>query len=234
MFPLIQKLLEDVNLQYRDKTRIANPPSHFSKPKVKGEKRDLEKLSSKNVQAVGAGVDAVVYHNKNNPSKAGTVNKWVQDQAKSPEDNGTIQYLVRGNSLNNPFIPKVYDIRVVKNRNNKYDYHITMEKLHGTLAEAGLDPQQLSALVNQVLENYDGPEMTMPILSNVIKHGAEDISVRIGGKEYNYTSTFLDAIDLVLDTILSTGSELDLHANNVMLRLTSVGMQLVITDPLIR
>ena len=127
----------------------------------------------------------------------------------------------------NPFFPRIYRHRVYKNKaisvSRLSDYFMTgvvmMEKLH-PLAGGKVPLEVIQAMFRNLgFEISDVDE-----ISDMFKT-KHDVAQRV--KETT-NKKFAEALQL----LLSSGRSLfDLHANNWMVRLTSVGPQLVILDP---
>lgn len=202
---------------------------------------ELRNLGSRHTRAIGVGSEAIIFHNSINPVKAGVVNKWLRDQHYDTHHNAVIQYLIQGNALNNPHVPKVYDIRRVVKENKRghlrYDFHIKMEKLAFTMENANtyIDRLQFQAITGQVLIDCDSPELNKTKLMGIIY---DLVNIPSNQYQLNSDSTYevnpklLQTIRLINSIGTQYNACNDMHANNAMIRLTSVGMQLVINDPL--
>ena len=127
----------------------------------------------------------------------------------------------------NPFFPRIYRHRVYKNKpitvSRISDYSMTgvvmMEKLHPMFGGEVPD-EVIRAMFNNLginIENFVNISQMFRYSTDVAKRMAE---------------TTNDQFAEALRILLGTGRRFfDLHANNWMVRLTSVGPQLVILDP---
>ena len=127
----------------------------------------------------------------------------------------------------NPFFPRIYRHKVYKNKpitvSRISDYSMTgvvmMEKLHPMLG--GKIPEEvIRAMFNNLginIRNFDDISQMFRYKTDMAKRMAE---------------TTNDQLAEALRILLGSGRRFfDLHTNNWMVRLTSVGPQLVILDP---
>lgn len=208
-----------------------------------------------NVSELGRGVEAIVY-SKSSDSGIGTVSKWIRKSKFDIENNSVIQFLIRSNEANNIFAPKVYKITKIthpdaaaddddvdefwKNLRPKYDKHyiIKMEKLQ-KLRE--LSSVELFALMRTMSEtgDFDGAEditvhpADVALSINRLVNRGRGTRVEVDGKiSFDANEQLIEIIQLVRDVTKDTpGCRSDIHMDNVMVRRTSVGPQLVFTDP---
>lgn len=203
-----------------------------------------KKIAARDNVVLGQGRDAIVYQNSG-AKGIGVVTKQVR-AGVGIDDNGTIQYLIRGNKLGNPFVPVVYEIKSVS-RQGRFDaevvtdYFIKMEKLHATLIDVDLDIDQSVALMRQVWSfNEDAVWKSNKTVRHLIEAGcnseqSDQLTVQDnGGNEVELTRTdsCKQVIALLRQVAKDTGDLHDIHSDNIMVRLTQVGMQVVISDPL--
>lgn len=216
-----------------------------------------ESLSKSNTKLLGVGVDAIVFHNPHNPREVGVVNKWLRNQNTPANKNAIIQFLIKGNKLGNPFIPVIYSIREIQTKTGKYDFHIKSEKFYSTLNDIDLDVLQLQSLFNQMFNKFDidftSNDTALPIrndpynikrlLSRVIRTSITeprgmyiytDLKDKTDAKYVTYTKAYGQAIALIRQMLkANTNLYEDSHMNNMMIRVTSSGLQLVFNDPLV-
>lgn len=237
---LIRKLIEYNNLQVKVKSQPRQTPYQNKRAdEIQNTANDdinnSEVLPNKSTKVLGAGIDAIVFHNDQKPQQAGVITKWVRQQLTDYNSNPVIQYLVKGNSMGNPFIPVVYEIKQHQTNDEFYEYFIKMEKLHNTLHRMNLDSNQVLMLLTQIIPEYDGPKIRKEELETLIEESFYDLSgLTIGNKLYKYNENYLKTLKLIRNIVHSSNSNApDMHSNNIMIRLTSVGMQLVIIDPIV-
>lgn len=126
---------------------------------------------------------------------------------------------------NNPFFPKLYGYKLVEQPDSSFYLYVFMEKL---LPLTLLDKD----VATQLLQNVGLPfNKDWPITySFLLRYELEHKSSR---QEMMYTTQypqFKKAMKLLEPLIKLYGN--DMHVDNFMVRLTSVGPQLVIIDPL--
>lgn len=172
-------------------------------------------------RTLGAGIQGVAFRT-NRPN---TVRKvYGLDDLTDP-------YYVFINTIqrhqDNPFFPRVYSHRVYKNKSISVsrisDYAMTgvvmMEKLHPLLD--GKVPEEVA---RSLFSNLGIDVRDFDDISQIFRN-RRDIQKII---DQTTNRKFAEALGI----LLSSGRRLfDLHANNWMIRLTSVGPQLVILDP---
>lgn len=140
-------------------------------------------------------------------------------------------------SSKNPFLPRVYEVSLAKTPKGNDLPTFKMEKLQ-TLTS--IDDSMLFGIANSLFNdatslaytaglldsNPDSGEITDHCLANMIKyvlkfHKFDEIK----------NSKFKEALLFINELAEENKLSLDLHANNFMIRPTSHGPQLVITDP---
>jgi hypothetical protein len=199
------------------------------------------KLKDSPDSILGAGIDAVVFHSSK-PQNAGVVTKWVRDQKYDAKNNTYVQYLIK--NQNNPYVPVVYSITQHNLQDGEYSFSIQMEKLHNTVKEyliININDEHLFRVVvalfftdestDYLMRTYfhENPKIIIKLMCSVL----DDHTV---GYDVNpQLSAIIEKIHNVItqQRTLYGNSRVgvDLHLENVMIRLTSVGPQLVITDP---
>lgn len=188
------------------------------------------------LQYINAGTEAVVYQNKK-PSAQGMIIKTIQNSSHSSEQNGTIQYLIRGNDANNTLIPVVYNIKQIQ-IGDRYTFTIQMEKLQPLTDRDVTDSLLCQALLSSLLNptdvdnpmHFDDTETFGELVSDILSGTATTVNVY--GVERTISKFAIQFRHLLHDISQTTGYDLDIHDDNIMIRRTSVGAQLVITDPL--
>lgn len=137
----------------------------------------------------------------------------------------------------NPFFPKIYGIRLYDIPGGTHgsdelgnDYyapdhillHVWMERLHPVTE---LDPEHVYQLLSDVGVDYRGRLKDDLSLRSLFSQ-----TFRQYPKKYTQHPKFKEALRLLEPMIRKFGQ--DMHIENIMVRLTSVGPQLVIVDPL--
>ena len=181
---------------------------------------DVTKLHNHPKQ-LGAGVQGVAF----DTNKPNTIRKvYGLDSLNDPY----YQFIkMIEQHQDNPFFPRIYRHHVYKNKPLKQshisDYFMTgvvmMEKLY-PLYRGPLDNDTIAAIFENLGLKFNTPDDLYPMFENrtaiqqVINTTTND--------------TFADALRIL---IASGRKSYDLHAGNWMVRLTSVGPQIVILDP---
>ena len=217
------------------KTRTVKTKSPFN---IEKEKADAEEAGLKNAESntpiPGQGAFATAKPHSTNPHMYVKSNR-VAGKLKSDPYYQWIS-AVKKLAGSNPYLPRVYDIKLETDSTGAVKPHYTIEKLiDGTT----LDKELTSS--KDGLDEY-----------NTANH----IAIQIGGEKYSWISNwhwliktlrvdlnknlqkfvdpqFVEAFQLVKTVTDSNPNfHYDLHPGNFMIRLTSVGPQLVITDPI--
>lgn len=125
----------------------------------------------------------------------------------------------------NPFFPRIYSVDTTVDKEKKLHYKIEMEQLYH-LKE--LSQVELNALYNNIIGLDTKKEITPILLAKTVS-GLVDNPTR-APKTAN--KKFINAAKIIKEISLSIPAYIDLHANNMMVRRTPFGYQLVLTDPL--
>jgi hypothetical protein len=196
------------------------------------------KLEKNPSSILGIGADAIVFQSKR-AQNVGTVTKWVRNQRTDSNDNPYIKYLVKGHRLNSPYIPRVYNITQYERTNGIYEYAVQMEKLPFTfkqyMVEYWDDIDLVINVLNQIFTNKfseyllnEYPHSVNGVLAYIRKTLE---SGNVGRIELN--PKIVPVLNLINDAAGDGDATRDMHTENIMIRLTSVGPQVVIIDPLL-
>lgn len=189
--------------------------------------------NSDRMEVLGSGQEAVVFQKKS-PTHVGTVIKYIRNSTKDIDQEGTIQYLIRGNQVNNPLVPRVYSIRQIK-KENSFDYIIEMEKLTEVQGSETSDPITLSGLL---LSLFD-PGIREPkkglmldefeaIVTNAFRSQKTAFYIDCSR---NVNDNAIHLRDMLNQIVSQCGGGIDIHLDNMMIRRTQHGSQIVISDP---
>jgi hypothetical protein len=180
---------------------------------------------------LGQGVEATAYH-----TGQGTITKIIEiNPNESPKDNSTIRFLkLILQHQDNPFFPRIYNAKLYRNRNYKstqqkieYFMMVQIEKLTPISQKNIYDilPSIFKQIgVNPTKEKYDDNDIYTQALLDMDVSELKELSTR------SKNPKFKEAINLLAPYITRYGN--DLHDENLMIRLTPHGPQLVITDPI--
>lgn len=232
----LDELLTEVDVTYRKSDRdaaISPEQSNFDRRGRENEAkaRELESRMKMRDSVLGSGVEAIVFQSSR-PQNQGTVTRWLRNQSKDANNNGPIQYVIQGQQLNNPFIPRVYSIKQIQRNNGVFEFAIQMEKLAMTLERYFTKTDQL--LERQLLEQLYHAEYVDELMNDRYTSGklqSAIIEALSGEDSQHFTPMYKQAYDLAVK--YNTSKFLDIHDENVMIRLTSVGPQIVLTDPIV-
>lgn len=182
--------------------------------------------------SLGTGMDAVVFQSKN-PSAQGIVKKIIYNSTVTFEQDHTIQYLLFGNNNNNPLVPRVYKIKQIEKTDN-HDFVIEMEKLYPLTQ---LDIKDSLLVESLLLSIFDPVEKhTEATFKSHFEFGELIAKTFSGPKDMIWLgcTRHLNSNALAVKQFLHhrNGRFNDINSDNIMLRYTSTGVQLVIADPL--
>lgn len=188
----------------------------------------------------------------NQVTKVARAGKWDKPYADNITDDAYLTYLKTIQDLeksghNNPYFPKIHDLRIVRDENGKLSYHVNMEKLVNINSPKILNNRKLiksvgDKLVKDPIRLNDTDYVEHDYAENpdvedskeYLKHVIETLDVAIENNNYSdiKDENLINALK-VINKIKSTYSFLpDIHPGNVMWRITGTMPQLVITDPL--
>ena len=228
---LLEILQDDIKIKNQPISR--KPYDRMAKYKGRGVVKN--KLRNHPNAILGDGVDAIVFHSSR-PQNAGTVTKWIETQPYDAKDSTYIQYLIK--NQNNPYVPKVYSISQYTTPEGFYNFSIQMEKLYCTvdqyIEKNSNDYNLMRLIVVQFFTDSDTDYImnsyfkTPRIIQDLMKKVLQGHTLK-----YNVIPQLLSILNTIRNALSGPQRKatLDLHLGNVMIRLTSVGPQLVITDP---
>lgn len=217
----ILELLESFDTNYIERK------SNLTFDKFKGD-NDRDRLMDKD-GGKKSGFTGRVYNNQNDPH---TINKtnYIPDKVQNDGYIAYAKYLVdSGMAKENPFAPRFFEMKAYKDAQDNIKYRINMEKLHRC-------DEVNPAIINAIYANlYDEP--VRDAVFNIAKYLplpemqlAKAIEMTVLGK-ISSNDENLNTLLAAINQLSKNGFELDMHGNNIMIRLGKVP-QLVITDPL--
>lgn len=177
-------------------------------------------------ERLGSGMEAVVIKSQSDPS----VIKIVATEDEL-QDNAYMQYILlsKKHSSHNPYLPRVESIKHIKSRDklvsNKDYYIVNLEQLQPLQS---MSVEELDFLLDKIFVDKLGPVKNAFEFGRILERAiARPGSNRVKDKNFGAVSRLI--------TKLATHSttHIDVHEDNVMVRLTPYGPQLVITDPVI-
>lgn len=126
--------------------------------------------------------------------------------------------------------PRIYEIKVLQDKDHKQLFKWRIEKLHDIYT---LSPEEFDSLINRYFTRdivqaiNKSPERMCDIMRSMI------VKKDFSNVEDEQFKTCMAIISKMIQSFQSIGRyfKLDLHSGNIMVRRTSVGPQLVITDP---
>lgn len=207
------------------------------------------------MQVAGEGEHARVYINPHDPGVV--VRKELE--FTDPNDNGFYQWakIIEQHQDSNPYLPKIYRIREERHPQDsdykKYTYEL--QRLWPVKSENSKWSMELiDSLGDRLIKDWDSlkeqwrksrpdrPEQLYLTTTKMLLIGMVNyIQERIWKNDYHeklQDPLLIEAIDIVknahhnLTKNLHSMRRYDIHADNVMIRPTKSGPQLVITDPL--
>lgn len=189
-------------------------------------------LKHSEFDVLGVGAEAIVVKPKNDLSVI-----KIYGSAQKIKNSGTMQYylLSQKYSRGNPFLPRVQSIHQ-SNRANVYTgieehYIIKLEELTPLRFATEHD---IESMFYSIFNTEPESNLDYNRLATII-----ELAVEKPNKLANYfdvtkiNKNFLNVVKLIRKIKERADSSFDIHTGNMMIRRTSVGPQLVITDPLI-
>lgn len=192
------------------------------------------------VDYMGGGAFADVFQHRNRP---GTVMKVGVIGANNKD--GYVLYLnhiFRNQRMqSNPYLPRVYDIKTYQVRPTRLEYVVEIEKLEGL---QDVDAEEIRNMGERLFNDYEGQKERLRSLYPTLFTGdveERDMFASIVARAMKQQISlsvvqdkkFREAIAIVGNIAKKEGHIVDMHSGNMMIRRTSVGPQLVITDPLV-
>lgn len=180
------------------------------------------KQASRGLKDIGGGVQGTAYKLPHIP---GTIIKTAK--VKNPETDGYVTFVkLVLDHQDNPFFPKIYNAVIrklsVTEKGNPFELIIQMERLHK------LSSTELYEIAPQLFKRL-GIDIPRDDLGNIrALFDYPEQRMEMAAKTKN--PQFAEALN-VLEPLFNKFSTQDLHSGNWMIRLTSVGPQLVIIDP---
>jgi hypothetical protein len=202
--------------------------------KITGEKTEPHK--NKLVKVLGSGAYSTAIERDNAPGEITKVSKPIRDL----KEDGYFRYLttiLREQRLQgNPYLPKIYKVKIYRDKDGLFFYILNMEKLYNIRSAS---EEELEAMVDKAFnevpveeDNYTSKKEALLLsLSNYIEQCIRKDDVKnIKDDDLHDAMVFISEAQRSGRT---RGSRhLDIHDGNIMMRRTSVGPQLVLTDPL--
>lgn len=210
------------------------------------------------LEKLGQGTFAVVY--ATDPGTAMRVTSEPRSLLSLKHD-GYLSYVSEINKRNasdNPYLPTVYSVKFYasnfkdmegedeetnqhfRERNQHFKYTVELEKLHDfeqviNFGDQG-DEHIVSLLVElgkRMFHRFEGEDVYSQSAYSVFKEIVKGIKGSVNGYGPKIKDDKLkEAIKVIRSAQQSSETELDFFESNVMFRLTSVGPQFVIVDPL--
>lgn len=180
------------------------------------------KQASRGLKHLGGGVQGEAYEL---PSIPGTVIKTAK--VRNPDKDGYVTFVKLAlEHQDNPFFPKIYNaiLRELTVSESGYPFEliVQMEKLHR---------MQTQELVDVVPHLFKRLGIELPSDDTFyLRQLFDDSNTRREYAEKTQNPKFKEALEL-LEPLFKKFRFQDLHSGNWMIRLTSVGPQLVIIDP---
>ena len=219
-------------------------------PAISTRKRELKKTQDE----LGSGFFGTVYDEPESKTGVGTARKVSTLDRDEMTADGYYAYINKimdlKNETNNPYLPQVYDAKVVKPKSvgSEPYFELELEKLSKW---EDLSGNQLEAILEKMLdESFENKKKLQDVLKFLGHSGASDTIdewlmfiilyfIRFTIKNPNFSlmgmkirdPQLLEVTDM-LRYLSKSGYGMDLHDQNIMVRNTKYGPQLVITDPL--
>lgn len=206
-------------------------------------------------ERIGSGYEADAYSNENDP---GNIDKIAKPgKIKSLSNDAYYQYLdaLAHNEriANNPFFPRIFNLKTFRSKDGKYTYKVNMEKLNPldtlSLEELVRIGNELFSDFNAVYqERKEGHESVNKMrtkseyATNVLTRLAQTALAQCfhsvltaSGPSTNIKNAHLKQAMMLIRSVLYKNKRFvaDLHKGNIMVRRGPFAPQLVITDPIV-
>jgi hypothetical protein len=203
------------------------------KPSTSDTNKLIKKLNNfKHANYLGGGVEALAYFNKNTQTVIKVIkfkNSLTEQDVKEESTYLYLKEITKEFNSSNPHFPRIYSIKFFISEDGNIYGVVTMERLYSV---KDFDDSIIEAAIRNAGIN---PVMGDPIndfLANIDSYLIGVISNNFIKKLHGINPQFAKALIIVRKLINKYKFYTDLHAGNVMIRLTSVGPQIVLTDPL--
>lgn len=177
---------------------------------------------------LGSGAQATAHDHPNDPTK---IVKYVDLWKSNPASEPYVQWinLVMKNQ-NNPFFPRVFNAKTIRHKDTgSTTLVVVMEKLQ-PLADMWNANEKLQHAANEMIKRL-GVDVADPSGDAFeFNHYMRDANRRQELRSKTKNPQFKEALALMEPLFRKHGT--DLHNENIMVRLTGVGPQLVFVDPL--
>jgi len=145
---------------------------------------------------------------------------------------GYVYYIIKNKLWQNPYFPRIYDVKRIVDKDGKMHFTAKMERLEpfdSDDIEGTVLPLVRRIFTEEARKHFrlSGRASLKVILLKVIL----DSMRHEGYLKYIKDDQLVDAIKKLKDYRNKYWVDLDLHQNNVMIRRTPYGPQLVFTDP---
>lgn len=195
-----------------------------------------QRYGSNLTQLGNPGMYAAAYEHKKRPGTILKIGKFHS----SPFEDGYLSFvqavLKNNRSAGNPYLPRIYGVKIYRpqEKDGKElrggQYVVEMEKLY-KMRE--LSPEELMVIGSKIFKSWNDDENEPWQLARYLgraARGDRTILDDIKDKKLLQAISMIHGIEKRKRHI--SDIELDLHDGNIMFRRTSIGSQLVITDPL--
>ena len=177
---------------------------------------------------LGSGSQATAHPHPKDPTK---IIKYVDLWKSNPANDPHVQWIdLASKHQDNPFFPRIFNTKTVRHQDtNKVTLIVVMEKLH-PIADMWNASEKLGDAANQMINRLgiDVKDAAGDGYGLAIYMSSSERRKELRNKTKN--PQFKEALTVLEPLFRKHGT--DLHNENVMVRLTGVGPQLVFVDPL--
>ena len=224
-------------------------PKDFEPKRVGNPKGSYTHLIPKNSEELGFGSYGTVFTTKDEP---GTITKIVRNATnlKSDQYFKYVSALAKNDRISrNPYFPKIYSIKIEKDRSGMSRYSVDMESLLNfdslSIEEMYMLGEKMffnfyafakdaRARIQDVLGMKDAKMQSKKTASFAIMKAMERVIVYGAKVETYIKDPNLKGALLILKSLVNKHeASPDIHSGNIMVRRGPGGPQLVITDPVV-
>lgn len=213
--------------QFRKNMGVREPMSFYNPTKLPQPKNKL-------IKVLGHGVYAAAVMSEKNPNSVMKISRGTNNLEDDPYYGYLSSIATHPNVESNPFIPRVYQVKVYETTDNiyKFFYIVKMERLYELTS---LSDQELIKFILTITKSKMtvGFKAALGISSGdqILKKQSHEQLIHILVDKIRREKIKDPQLQAAMNIAASTGFEFDITPSNIMVRKTPSGPQLVLADP---